>query len=305
MRYICAQPATIYYSWQVDTMIYSFINNGVNQQQIDIIFAETGLEDNPCYYLLEKYPQVNFYFYPDTRIGVKYISSIRPHILKKHFYRKPNLYKGTFIYHDCDIVLTKPLNISHNYLCGCNKTCYLSNTISYIGYDYIKSKGEDVLDLMCKVVDISKEIIKKNQKKSGGAQYILKNIDYKFWEEVEIDCENLFTEVVQLNTKKKEENNLYHELQIWCADMWAVLWNLWKRNIDTEIIEELNFTWATEPIDAWGKNAIFHNAGINNNDNNEFYKANYLGKKPPKNLKINPNLASYKYYELVKKILNN
>ena len=33
----------------------------------------------------EKYPKVNFYFYPDTRNPIKYISSVRPHILKKHF----------------------------------------------------------------------------------------------------------------------------------------------------------------------------------------------------------------------------
>ena len=85
--------------------------------------------------------------------------------------------------------------------------------------------------------------------------------------------------------------------------MWAVLWNLWKLERKTEIIKELDFTWATENINAWGKNAIFHNAGINNDNNKEFYKAKYLNKKPPKNLEINPNLASFKYYELVKQIL--
>lgn len=303
MRYICCQPSTVYYSWQIDAMLHSFLNNDIKAEQIDIVFADKPNDQYPCFYLTQKYPDVNFYFYPDTRENIKYISSVRPHILKKHFYKYADLYKGTFMYHDCDIVLTKPLNISNNYLCGCNQTCYLSDTISYIGHDYILSKGQDVLDLMCDVVNIDKDVVKQNQDVSGGCQYVLKNIDYTFWEKVEIDCENLFTEVVKLNTKKKDENDRYHPLQIWCADMWAVLWNLWKLDKKTEIIKELDFTWATENINAWGKNAIFHNAGINNDNNNEFYKAKYLGKKPPKDLKINPNLASYKYYEVVKQIL--
>ena len=304
MRYICCQPSNIYYSWQVDTMIYSFINNGINQEQIDIVFSIKSANENSCLYLLDKYPNVNFYFYPDTRKSVKYISSVRPYTLKKHFYKYPELYKGTFMYHDCDIALTKPLEID-NYLCGCDQTCYLSDTISYIGHNYILSKGQDVLDLMCSVANIDKELVQQNEANSGGAQYVLKNIDYTFWEEVEIDCENLFYEVVKLNTKKVAEDDRYHPLQIWCADMWAVLWNLWKRNRKTKIIKELNFTWATEPIIKWGENSIFHNAGINNNKDNAFYKANYISKIPPNDLEINPTLTSFKYYELVKNILNN
>ena len=302
MRYICAQPETIYYSWQVDVMIYSFLKNGINPSQIDIVFADVPKYDNACYYLLEKYPNVNFYFYPDTRKQVKYISSIRPHILKIHFYKYPDLYRGTFLYHDCDIVLTKPLDLSH-YVCGCDQTCYLSNTISYIGYDYILSKGEDVLDLMCEVANISKQTLKDNQENSGGAQYLLKNIDYKFWEKVETDCENLFVEVVKLNTTKKTKDKNYHELQIWCADMWAVLWNLWKDNRKTKIIDELNFTWATHSIDDFGTYPIYHNAGVNDNLERKFHKADFMRKKPTKDLDIDSNYAFYGYYQLVKQIL--
>ena len=206
------------------------------------------------------------------------------------------------MYHDCDIALTKPLELAP-YVCGCNPTCYLSDTISYIGYEYILSKGEDVLKLMCETIDIDIEIVKKNQNNSGGAQYLLKNIDYKFWQQVETDSENLFTNITKLNADKLDVNKDYHTLQIWCADMWAVLWNLWKIGKKTEIIDELDFTWATHSIDDWGKKSIFHNAGVNNADNNLFYKANYLASRPKKNLNINPNFASYKYYELVRQIL--
>lgn len=302
MRYICAQPGELYFCWQIDVMIHSFLKVGVQQDKIDIIFSDFK-KNIECYLELKyKYPKVNFHIYPDTRTDIKYISSIRPHILKKHFRKYWWKYRGTFLYHDADIVLTKTLELGFK-VSACDPFCYLSNTKSYIGYNYIKSKGEDVLDLMCEIIDIDKETVKENQDSSGGAQYLLKDIDYKFWEKVELDCENLYSKVFKLNNKKKKENEDYHELQIWCADMWAVLWNLWKIGKQTKIAKELNFTWATHDVQQWGVNPIYHNAGITKTDNNEFQKGLYRNEKPPNNLNINPNLACFKYYELVKQIL--
>ena len=107
----------------------------------------------------------------------------------------------------------------------------------------------------------------------------------------------------RFNNKRKKADPDYHELQIWCSDMWSVLWNLWKRDRKTKIIPELDFTWASHSIDAWYRNAIYHDAGVVNNHNREFQKGLYRVKKPPKDLDINPELACYKYYELIKQIL--
>jgi len=156
---------------------------------------------------------------------------------------------------------------------------------------------------MCSVVGIDKNILKDNQENSGGCQYVLKDINAKFWEDVENDCENLYSQVFKLNNKKKKKDKDYHELQIWCADMWAVLWNLWKIDKPTKIIKELDFTWATHSIDSWEKNSIYHNAGIVSSKNKEFQKGHYRTKKPPKDLEVNPNLACYNYYQLIKEIL--
>jgi len=307
MRYLSAQPLSVYYSWQVDTMINSFLKVGINSNIIDIVFCDLSGTMNQnkndieeYFYLKNKYPKVNFYLYPDTRDIKTYISSIRPHILAKHFYRFSDLYKGAFLYSDCDIVFTKPLDVE-KYLY--NKSCYLSNTISYIGYDYIMTKGEDVLDLMCQTVKIDKEVVKKNQCFSGGCQYLLKDIDYKFWQIVEEDCRNLYINISRLNQEKIKKNKDYHPLQIWCADMWAVLWCLWKIDKKTYVIKELDFSWANHHINTFYKLAIYHNAGVVKVDNKQFHKGSYRVKKPPKDLDINPELACYEYYKYVKQIL--
>jgi len=99
--------------------------------------------------------------------------------------------------------------------------------------------------------------------------------------------------------KKQQADPNYHELQIWCADMWAVLWNLWKRNKKTEIIDEMEFTWATNKVRHWEKNAIYHNAGVTSDKDGMFYKAIYQKELPPKDLEINEDFASKKYYELL------
>lgn len=299
MIYICAQPAIQYFAWQVDVMLHSFINAGINEKNIHIVSAIQNKID-PYFYRLEiKYPDVIFAYYEDTRSDKSYISSIRPHVLKKHFAKFNNLTYGEIFYHDCDIVLTKPIYIKDKE----EKICYLSDTISYIGYDYIKSKGDDVLNLMLDTVGIDEATVKNNQINSGGAQYLMNGIDQYFWENVEQDCVNLYKKVTELNKVKKQENADYHELQIWCSDMWAVLWNLWKRNKVTKVIPEMDFNWATTHINKWNENYIYHNAGVTSPNDGMFFKGNYINELPDLFLKLDDDKCSYNYYQIVQQAL--
>ena len=47
---------------------------------------------------------------------------------------------------------------------------YFSDTISYVGADYIDSKGEGLLDAMASVVGLCSCKVRANQENSGGAQ---------------------------------------------------------------------------------------------------------------------------------------
>ena len=154
---------------------------------------------------------------------------------------------------------------------------------------------------MCEIVNIDKQLVKDNELNSIGAQYIMKNISYNFWEKVENDSERLFKEITDLNNIKKLENPEYHELQIWCADMWAVLWNIWKLGIKTECHDDLLFAWGTSPIEEWDRLYIFHNAGVVGPNSGFFYKSNYMNRFPyNENLNINESTASYKYWQEIK-----
>ena len=85
--------------------------------------------------------------------------------------------------------------------------------------------------------------------------------------------------------------------------MWAVLWNLWKRKKDTRIVKEMDFTWATTPINEWHQKAIYHNAGVTNSTEGMFYKGEYINKMPELNLDISRDRCSHNYYKLIQQAL--
>jgi hypothetical protein len=297
MKFICAQPAIPYYTWQVEVMINNFIRNGVNPNDIHIVSAFKNQISQEWLNLQKTYSSVGFFFYEDTRDNPCYIPSIRPHILHKHWIANPYLENETILYHDCDIILARPLDIKNEIE---DDICYVADTISYIGANYIRSKGEKYLDLMSLIVKVDKNKIIAEERNSGGAQYLLKNIKSEFWIKVYLDCELMYKHVNIEIQKDKVTNPSYHEIQIWCSDMWAVLWNLWYYNKQVKVTPKLSFSWATSPIHEWFNHPIYHNAGVTDGNSKMFYKAAYMNSVPYNDVKLE-NLSdkhcSYKYAE--------
>ena len=306
--YICAQPAVFYYAWQIDALLLSFEKNGnVDLNCVHIVSSTPRTGEPPEDYFVKVQKKwekkgVLFEYYKDTRGHWGYISSIRPHLLKKHWQKHPWLEKENIFYHDCDIALTKPIDFESFFDKNAQKECYLSDTRSYIGPKYIESKGHGLLKDMCAAIDIDINLVKSKEEESGGAQYILRpGIDYKFWDNVYKDCEKLYTNVNMRVMEVKREAPDWHEIQIWCADMWSVLWNLWKLGYSTPIREELDFTWANQAKPQWEKNAIYHNAGVTGPNEPYFFKSMHINSNnPPTNAKIvDPGWASHYYQQLI------
>lgn len=278
LRYICVQPAIDYYTWQVEVMVNNFIKNGINPNQIDIVCAiNNNVIPEKWKTLAQRYNTVRFFFYNDTRNAPEYISSIRPNILKQHFTAHPYLKDEAIFYHDCDIVFTK--SVDWNKFLD-DDIWYLSDTRFYIGAEYIKSKKFGIYDSMCEIVGLDPDIPEQNELNSGGAQYIMKNIDAKYWEKVEHDCEELYKYFKQ-HLKEHPQTKEYHPIQMWTADMWAVLWNGWYFGHEVKVVPEMEFAWPTQGLDMWDKCTIFHNAGVvGNTEEKLFYKGMYQQKTP-------------------------
>ena len=302
LRYVCVQPAIDYYTWQVEVMLNNFIKNGINPNNMDIVCSYTGdTVPEKWRKMANTYNYVRFFFYKDTRKNPVYISSIRPNILKQHFAAHPYLKDEAIFYHDCDIIMTKPVNWDKF---KDDDVWYCSDTRGYVGANYIKSKQFGIYEKMCEIIGIDESIPSDNEMNSGGAQYIMKNIDAEYWEKVEKDSEALYAFFLE-HLKEHPETPQYHPIQKWTADMWAVLWNGWYYKHDIKVVPELEFTWPMHGLDAWQRCDILHNAGVTeatHGPEKTFFKGQYINKLPfdVKLEDFDPKRCSYNY---VKEIL--
>jgi len=303
--FMSAQPDHPYFHWQVEVLINNFIKLGINPNWIEILWAYSG---NPSYEglaLATKYPTVRFFFYEKTvKDNFGYIPILRPDILEQHFRRFPELRGETVFYHDSDIIFRKLPDFDSMHS---DSYWYLSDTVSYIGANYIKSKSEDLFLDLCSLSKIPPETVEKNEEGSGGAQYLMKGVTADFWQEVKEDSLLLYKymsdrENEERKTLSADELKTYNPVQKWCADMWSVLWGAWKMGAQTIVTPDLDFSWGTSSISDYESCNIMHNAGVTGDRSAElFYKADFRDSSPfAADLSfVKPDTASAKYVEAI------
>lgn len=313
MIYISAQPDDFYFSWQLELLVRNLRSLEVTKDKIHIVIGykkEQGI--NPD---LERFIDVNsdlaeFYCYPDTRAkDISYVSTIRPHLLKKHFQAHPYLSCETIFYHDSDIIFSWIPKIAE---LDKDDTCYVSDASRYLNREYITKNGsQELLTDMLKVVGIGMDVLETNDYETGGAQYILKGIDSNFWDKVEGDSEELYKILKLYNEQKWYENypskrsyrRTYKHVQAWCADMWAVLYNLWYFNKTVKVHDEMDFSWPNSIMGLWEECPILHYSGDQKNNPRVFDKSRYKIYPPwydDRLDQISSNTCSYKVLEAIK-----
>ena len=297
-RFICAQPANDYYTWQVEVMINNFIKHGVNPNQIDILCAiNNGHVPDNWKKLQTHYNTVRFFFYEDIREDYSYIPSIYFNLMKQHLKAYPALKDEWLFLHDCDIIFTRKPEL--NWVRD-NNTWYMSDTNSYINYDYIQQKGNHIYEDMCEIIGIDKLIPKLMNSNSGGAQYLIKGEDFEFWDKVEKDSIKLysyFCSTEHLYVKKYEND---YPIQKWTAGMWSLLWNAWLFGHSTQVDTKMGFGWSTDNDKSIETYWILHNAGVTGPNEGLFHKGSYINKLPYEDkLEIDEHRASAYYWKEV------
>lgn len=292
LQYICCQPANTYYLWQIKVLLNNFIKMDIEPNSINIICSiEDDIIPNEWLILKEYYTEVKFYFYNDTREKNVYLPSIYFNLMKQHLKKYPELKDEVLFLHDADIVLTRPVDFTSMVD---DNIWYMSNTNSYINYDYIQQKGNDIYEKMCDIIGIDKLIPKLFNSNSGGAQYIVKNTTYEFWDKVEKDSITLYNYFCEIEPNWNKD---FYPIQKWTAGMWSLLWNAWYFGNETKVDKRLDFGWITNPYSDVKKYAILHNAGATCSCDGIFYKGDYVNKSPfNENLNIDKQKASYFYW---------
>lgn len=282
---ITVQPVDLLFLWTVRVQLTNFRKHGFLKNKYTAIvwvsYDKIHSADLQGWYkLASDFPEIELVIIYDnenflrTIQAFNYIPLLRPHCLRNYFASHPECKQEAIFYIDADVILTKPLDLSKFLDDNIN---YVSQAGSYINASYFDSKINDVkpnkleqykkidvLDNLAKQIGINRTICEQNNDVSGAAQYLLKNIDAKYWADVEDACMLINIDLGSINKTYFESEN--KGFQKWCADIWAVIWNLWKRNAKTECPPELDFLWATDDVSKWENCFIYHDAGATRGD---------------------------------------
>jgi len=312
LKIVTVFPDYPYFTWQVHLWLENLRSLGLSDKVIALVFVLANRKPNKEGFqqIADLYPEAEFVWYSDVNneiskhVSSTYISVLRPWTAWKYWKDHPEMKDKAVFYCDSDILLTKNFNID-KFLD--DDIIYCSDTNSYINATYFDSKINqvipekleeykkiDVLEETSRLVGINRKICEDNNKDSGGAQYILKNIDANYWKSVMYDCLSIIRHLRSVNRiffKSESEG-----FQSWTADMWAVLWNLWKRGQETKVVDELDFAWAHDPITKLDKVGIYHNAGVTKEFTGTmpvFFKGKYhRGSDPTKDPHLDVVLAN-------------
>ena len=298
--FVSAQPDVPYFIWQIKLYVHNFIDKGIDPNQIHIVLGLVQGKTKPS----DESKQlegmgVNLHFFLDERSKKNYIPSIKPYLISKWIQSNPK-YGELFFLHDADIIFNRLPNFDD--LLNDDKN-YLSDTIGYIGYNYImdccdryetkhqtSQKGQ-LINEMVEVIGIDVNTVKANQENSGGGQYLIKNSNCELWDKIYKDSTKLYEQM--LSYQKRYPINP-GQIQFWTAEMWSLLWNLWLYGNETKITDELSFSWATDNTNKYEKHPILHMAGVTDSlKTTKFYKGDYINIDPISKIRENPNHFDY------------
>ena len=300
LLFVTAQPDVPYFIWQAKLYIHNFIEKGIDPKKIHVIYGMVNNNLEPSKESLElKNLGVNVHHFVDDRRKKHYIPSIKPFLISKWIESNPDNGKLFFL-HDADIMFQ---NLPDFKKMTDDEVIYLSDTVGYIGYDYIidccrryeghhkTCERNQLISEMANVIGIDVEKIKSNRNNAGGGQYIIKNTDYKLWYKIYEDSIKLYNQMLDFQGRFPISPG---EIQFWTAEMWSLLWNLWLNNHETVITDELAFSWATDTVEVYNKKPILHMAGVTDGlKNKKFYKGDYINVDPIQKLREDQNFFDY------------
>lgn len=294
MKIIVCQPDSDYYVWQLRVQLIAFQRVDYLKNVLYLFAYDTVI--NPKSTALVKEFGIDARWYQDTREDKIYPPSVTFFLLSKYFAK--NMWEP-FLHMDADAIITRRL-LEYRFT---SNLVYIANTQSdYLSTKYINSKGDGLLELMCKEVGISIAAVIANDKHVGGAQYIFNTeMTASLFKKIELDSVKLYR--LMEDTKSQFIAKDGSTIQTWTALMWSILWNLWRINEDTLQTTELGFTWPTTNISEWTKHPFYHNAGVTKElaDKGFFHKAKYMHEIPVKftSESIIKDFCTFKYAKLV------
>ncbi|WP_168429117.1 MULTISPECIES: hypothetical protein [Staphylococcus] len=288
MYYIMCQPAVKRFKWEVEVAINDLLRHGVR----NIVLLFTKHDDSVVQYFKDNY-DIEIQVYEDKREDKEYIPSVKPYLMYRYLNENSERENKTYFFMDSDVVFREIPN--YDVISFDNKNWYGSNCNGYLNYDYMSgcTNKDLVINGLADIVGITPEQIKSINDDAIGAQYIIVNPKAEYFNKVYQDSIAMWNFIKSVQT----------DFQKWTVEMFATLWNMLFFNIQPHVHAELDFCFATSPIEDYYKVKILHNAGVTPEMNDLFFKGGFIHDTPiDKDLSyVNKNKASYAYTQKIKR----
>lgn len=263
---LCTIQDNIYLNWQAELLAWNCQQHG---HRLTILSGYTGQPSSYALQLQAKLP--DYISIEDTRTFRGYAPSIQPHLLAKYV----GNHTGPVLLVDSD-VLFRSLDWLQD-IPQDGRTIYGSDVAGYINASYLDGCDPQLLDKMAQVVRCPSQLIRRH-KHAIGAQYLLPHLfDQVFWQAIERHSNNLHALLAGYRCS-------IHQVQTWTASMWAILWELYKREMAGQIKVQshpaLDFCWATDQAARYLQTNIMHCSGVTASMQGHFHKGAYTSSTP-------------------------
>ena len=301
LKILLAQPGNVTrFKWELEVLLTNLKELNFPLKDVILLFASP---DSKFETYFENEYGVEAHTYPDNREDKSYIPSIRAYLWIQYLKEDYRREEEDYLYIDSDVIFRElpdvPTDLSPN-------KWYCADTTGYTNYTYVKTRpyGHELVAKFNEIVGVSEESVKVIDKAMGGAQWYMSHPAVAYWEKSEKDMLAMKHWLDTIPEKTNANKDLDGGFQIWVAEMESMVWNLAYFGIEPVIDKQLEFTWATDNVDTWYKNKLYHNAGATADNKDLFFKGDYIWKEPYGEdfSYVNPDKASIKYVEAINKV---
>lgn len=281
-----AQPAVTRMGWEVATAVDNLESLGVSPHDIILLWSKHSK------IIPQKIDDIfgtTSYVFEDKRDpkAMSYIPSIRPYLWWQFLSKYPQYQNEDFVYQDSDVIYRQIPNFNKMPELSAN-FWYGGDTESYVGPDYMNSKGKDFLHRSARFLGINDNQFWSFKNHSVGAHWVISHPQANYWKDVYFKSWQYFNYVKQIEHEydyvlQANGGTQDYWFQVWVAEMIAELYLCAKYQIKTVKSDELNFSWSTDSIEQYPKFNILHNSGVDANlsrDKKLFFKGKYVSQSP-------------------------
>lgn len=298
MKFIVPIPDSPYYLWQALVQMAHFRELGYEE---DVHYPVVYFGERPSELLLRFWEsddvRASLHLYPDTRADNSYPASMKPWLMGRFFEQFPDEASSTYQYLDPDCVLTKPMDFTPF---EADDRWYGSDTRSYTGAEYIRSKGEQLFLDLCEIADVPPEAVLAHDANSIGAQYFVKGAGADFWFAIARKSTAAHRHMVETADRYHPAGH-EHPIQAWAAEMYLQQFETVRAGFTPVASDLMTFCWANGPAEAWDTHAYFHDAGVAAENGRDFCKITWQSSPFGKEISVSPESASHRYVELIRR----